>query len=254
MPIATSVMSGECGRALKCFLSLVIILYFNQSQCYVKAVLFDMDGTFLDSLGLYKEAEGALCARYGVVPDETDWHRFVWLPRIEAFGLLAQRYNISGASPQALVDEYHSIYESIAHDKLRLHDDFEELARWLKDRCKLAVVTSSERRAQGFAFKKFGLEGLFDAVVTGCMVEKRKPHPEPYQRCLEILGVGPLEAVVVEDSPGGILSAKSTGILTLAVGHTFPKEELLGSAHYALNLKETKEWFERFFNVQSFES
>ncbi|MBS3148441.1 HAD family phosphatase [Candidatus Woesearchaeota archaeon] len=212
----------------------------------MKAVLFDMDGTFLDSLKVYKEAETVHCMQHGIELDEKDAERFIWCSNAVAFAYLIERYDIPDRTVGQLVDEHMGIFEKIAHERLRLYEGFEELAGWLKQEHKLAVVTSSGRRMQEFAFKKFSLDRFFDTVITGDMVERRKPDPLPYQVCLERLGIDPLDAIVLEDSPGGIMSAMNAGITTLAVGHTFSKKELDFSSFYVKNLREAKKWFEKY--------
>ena len=60
-------------------------------------------------------------------------------------------------------------------------------------------------------------EGTFGAVVTGDEVREGKPHPEPYLRAADLLGVDPRRCVAVEDSPTGVASAAAAGCVTVAV-------------------------------------
>ena len=64
--------------------------------------------------------------------------------------------------------------------------------------------------------------GTFRAVITGDMVMNGKPHPEPYRRAAEALGVDPLSCVAIEDSPTGVASAEAAGCVVVAVAHLVP--------------------------------
>jgi HAD superfamily hydrolase (TIGR01509 family) len=87
-----------------------------------------------------------------------------------------------------------------------------------------ALVTMSIHRMAHHVADRLGFHG-FDAVVSGDEVTHAKPHPEPYLRGAELLGVDPAQCVAIEDSPTGIASAAAAG--TLVVGVPF----MLGLDH-----------------------
>lgn len=70
--------------------------------------------------------------------------------------------------------------------------------------------------------------GTFSVVVTGDQVTRGKPHPEPYLHAARLLGVEPSDAVAVEDSPTGVTSATAAGVPVLAVPHILPIAEAPG--------------------------
>lgn len=74
------------------------------------------------------------------------------------------------------------------------------------------------------------LWNLFDAVVTGDEVKRGKPHPEPYLQALKRLRIGQRDAVVIENAPFGILSAKRAGLLCLALETSLSREALKAAA------------------------
>jgi HAD superfamily hydrolase (TIGR01509 family) len=79
--------------------------------------------------------------------------------------------------------------------------------------------------------------GTFGAVVTGDTVGRGKPHPEPYLRAAELLGVEPARCVAIEDSPTGVASAEAAGVPTLAVPHVVAVPPALGRSR-VLSLAE----------------
>ena len=72
-------------------------------------------------------------------------------------------------------------------------------------------------------------------MITSDDVTVGKPDPEPYLRAATLLGVDPSDCLVIEDAPAGIAAGRAAGAAVLAVGHTYPVDEL-GAATYVLNL------------------
>ena len=88
-----------------------------------------------------------------------------------------------------------------------------------------AIVTSSTQRLLLARLKAAGLP-LPQKIISGDMVVRGKPDPEPYRRGAELLGLRPDQCVVVEDAPSGVGSGKAAGSLALAVLGTHSAEEL----------------------------
>jgi HAD superfamily hydrolase (TIGR01509 family) len=85
-----------------------------------------------------------------------------------------------------------------------------------------ALVTSTERALTDLALKTIGRE-FFDVTVCGDEVDGRnKPHPRPYQLAAELLGVDPARCVAVEDSPPGTESAEAAGCVVLVIPNDVP--------------------------------
>jgi beta-phosphoglucomutase len=90
----------------------------------------------------------------------------------------------------------------------------------------LALVTSSLRQNQEFAFAKFGLAPLFDVVVTAADVTHAKPHPEPYLTAVVRLGIPATDCLVIEDSLHGIASAQAAGCRTIGLATSYRPQVL----------------------------
>jgi beta-phosphoglucomutase-like phosphatase (HAD superfamily) len=73
----------------------------------------------------------------------------------------------------------------------------------------------------------FGLWPFFSAIVTSHDIVHGKPHPEPYLKTAEKLGVAPANALVIEDSVQGVRSGKAAGCRVAAITTSFPRERLL---------------------------
>ncbi len=95
--------------------------------------------------------------------------------------------------------------------------------------CCLALVTSSHGEILEAVLPKT-LFSLFDKVITGDQVKRRKPHPDPYLKAMRALGInGSKNACAVENAPSGIKSAKNAGLKTIAITTTLPAEKLAGA-------------------------
>ncbi len=108
-----------------------------------------------------------------------------------------------------------------------------ELLTWLRGNMwKTALATSTRRESALHHLKMTGLIDMFDAIVTGDVVEKGKPDPEIYLTACEKLGVKPEDTYAVEDSRNGLYSAYNAGMKAILVPDTIePTEDMLEIAY-----------------------
>jgi sugar-phosphatase len=104
------------------------------------------------------------------------------------------------------------------------------LERW-------AIVTSATQRLLLARLKAAGLP-IPERIISGDMVERGKPDPEPYRRGAELLGFQPGECIVVEDAPSGVGAGKAAGARVLAVLGTHTAEELKQADWIIASLEE----------------
>ena len=187
-------------------------------------VLFDLDGTLIDSgeiiLSSFRHATQTVLERE--IPDEV----------LAAAVGGSNIYEQMRAFDEERADELVRVYR--AHNE-PLHDDlvaFEGIERVL-DRLRaegrhLGIVTAKRRKTVDLAFAILPLERYFDAVVTSEQTEHHKPHPEPVLTALYRLGSEPGEAAFVGDSPFDMGAGKAAGVFTVAVswGKIHPVERL----------------------------
>ena len=102
---------------------------------------------------------------------------------------------------------------------------------------KLALVTGTSRHEAQKLLPK-DLWDCFDVTVCGCDVQNGKPHPEPYLKALAKLNVKPKDAVVFENAPFGIRSAKAAGLYCLALETSLPASYLKGADAVFSSFKE----------------
>lgn len=179
------------------------------------AVLWDLDGTLVDTEPLWMAAETALAARHGATWTEEDGLALVGSDLLEAARTIESIIG-SGLAPEQIVDHLVAeLGEAMRRDQ-PWRPGAVELVRAVADAgIPQALVTMSYREIATPV-----IEALpFDAVVTGDAVEHGKPHPEPYLLAARMLGVDPTDCLAVEDSATGAASADAAGCVVLVVPH-----------------------------------
>jgi pyrophosphatase PpaX len=190
-----------------------------------RTVLFDLDGTLVDSaamiLASFRHATRTVLRR------EIPNHEL--LAAVGGPGLRAQMEALAPDRVEELIDVY-SDHNIGLHPSLQACDGVLGLLETLKRQGRrLGVVTAKRRATLELAFEVLPeLEPFFDANVAAEDTERHKPHPEPLLTALEQLGETPDRAVYVGDSPFDIQAAKAAGTGAIAVtwGAIHPRERL----------------------------
>lgn len=182
------------------------------------AVLWDMDGTLVDSEPYWIECEHELVSEFGGVWTDEDARSVVGFDLTDSAVVLRERGNVS-LEPAEIVER---LLDGVIA-RLGTTLPWRPGARELLDSCRreeipLALVTMSWRR---FTDAVVGAlpGGCFDVVVAGDEIERGKPFPDPYLAAASALGVDPVNCVAIEDSPTGVAAALAAGCATLGVPH-----------------------------------
>lgn len=181
----------------------------------IAAVLWDLDGTLVDTEPLWIEAERELATSHGKFWSEADGLALVGNSLIESGRYIQNRLELD-MTPEEIVDYLVVRLAAKTQGPIDWRPGARELIAALHARgVPLALVTMSYRPIAAPIAAQFP----FDAVVTGDAVTHGKPDPEPYLRAAELLGVEPEECVAIEDSDTGADSANAAGCHVVAVPH-----------------------------------
>ena len=180
-----------------------------------KAVLWDMDGTLVDTEPMWIEGEHELARMHGAVWTEEDSLHLVGSDLLAAARYIKQR--IGGEmTPEDIVD---FLGQRVA-SALREQQEWRPGARELIEEFRAAGVPQALVTMSYAFIAEPVVDALgFEAVVTGDSVTQGKPHPEPYLTAAELLGVDAAECIAIEDSRTGANSANAAGCFVIAVPH-----------------------------------
>ncbi|KAB1107575.1 MULTISPECIES: HAD family hydrolase [Micromonospora] len=185
-------------------------------------MLFDMDGTLVDSEKLWDVALQELAAVYGGVLSEDARRAIVGTGMADAMRIVHDDLGQPERDVQESADWISARILDLFRTGLRWRPGALALLRAVRDAgIPTALVTSSGRSLVEVALDTLGRDS-FDAVVCGDEVDSAKPHPEPYLTAARLLGVPVERCVAIEDSPTGVASALAAGAAVLAVPAEVP--------------------------------
>ena len=179
------------------------------------AVLWDMDGTLIDSEPYWLKSEGAFAKANNSSWTEQDGLSLVGMSLYDSSKIIKERVG-SDLEPEQIIEHLTDGVAAQLKQEIFWRPGARELLVLLrKKRIKTALVTMSMHRMAKQVADSIGFDA-FDVIVAGDDVRQGKPHPEPYLKAAELLGEKPENCVAFEDSLTGLRSAEAAN--TKAVG------------------------------------
>jgi sugar-phosphatase len=185
-----------------------------------KGLLFDMDGVLISSIGSVERCWKRWCAIYGV-PDAADFQVPHGIRAMDIMRMLKPEWDEAEVADGLRVIEDMEIEDT---GDLKVLPGAKALLEQLPVE-RWAIVTSATKRLLLERLKAAGLP-VPERLISGDMVERGKPDPEPYRRGAELLGLRPEDCVVVEDAPSGVGAGVAAGSRVLGVLGTHELGEL----------------------------
>lgn len=191
-----------------------------------KAVIFDLDGTLVDSMWMWRDIDIEFLSARGISMPETLQSEIEGISFSETAEYFKKRFSLSESTEQLM-----QIWNEMAHDKycyeIPLKPGAKLFLDFLKERgIKIGIGTSNSYELTTAALKAHGLSEEIDCIMTAREVPNGKPKPDIYLKTAETLGVFPKECLVFEDIPNGILAAKAAGMEVCAVEDLFSQDML----------------------------
>jgi mannitol-1-/sugar-/sorbitol-6-phosphatase len=182
-----------------------------------RAIIFDMDGTLIDSAEASEIAWRSWAAKHQVPIDRILELHHGRRPE-ETIAIVAPRLNATEEA-QGIYNEQESLMEGV-RPIAGANAFFESVPR---DQC--ALVTAATRKLVDLRFKIVGLVPP-DVCVTSEMLTAGKPNPEGYLQAAQRLGYEPRDCIVFEDAPAGLIAAHRAGMRSVAILSSFTEAAL----------------------------
>ena len=190
-----------------------------------KLVIFDMDGTLIDSEGAIALASREALCGYGISPDLKDFLEFTGQGDDKFVGGVARKYGL----------EYKTEMKDRAYEIYMDHPERIEVFPWsqrtvrgvLDRKIPAAIASASDRIKVHFNLNRIGVAPHeFSTVISASDVTRQKPDPEIFLLAAEKSGVAPCDCLVCEDSTSGVRAGKAAGMTVAAITTGYTREQL----------------------------
>ena len=186
-------------------------------------LLLDFDGVVVDSEPLYETAMNIQFKKYGIKVETNDWLFFKGKDAKAVFSYIRKKYNA-----KVDIDEMRKEYSVDLFNEfktnMRFIPGFEEFYYSCLDEFSDIIVTSTSREIMEWTFENVPVDNIFSGMITSSEVENTKPHPEPYLKGAEKIGIPIEKCIVIEDSVNGIRAGKASGAKVIGITTTFPAD------------------------------
>lgn len=193
----------------------------NEAIKKAKAVIFDLDGTIVDSMWMWKQID---IDYLGMInrPFPTDLQKCIeGMSFYETAVYFKNQFNIEDD-----VEDIMKCWNDMAYDKytydVPLKPGFDGFIKYLSNNgYKLGVATSNSRVLAYASLESRNVKQYFDSVITGDECGRGKPEPDVFLNTAKALGVEPKDCIVFEDLPAGITAGKRAGMKTVAIADEY---------------------------------
>ena len=176
------------------------------------AVIFDLDGTLVDSMWVWPQLDVDYLARFDIIAPEDIDRALEGKSFTESASYFKERFEIPHT-----IEEIKATWNEMAWhfymNEVTLKEGAYEFLTFLYDKgIKLGIATSNSVELVEAVLKQLNIRHYFESVRTSCQVEKGKPYPYIYLKVADDLDVKPHRCLVFEDIPNGILAGQAAGM------------------------------------------
>lgn len=183
----------------------------------LKGAIFDLDGTIVDSMGMWRSLDKDFITSQGVQYDPEMSKAIMGMTLEQAAEYFNKTLKLGKTTGQILGEWEDYLWDQY-QNKIPLKRHSERLIeKWHREGIKMCVATLTDKPLAEAVLKKYGLLGKMEFVRTVAEVGKSKAHPDIYLQCAEEMGLKPQECVVLEDTCHAIETAKGAGFTVYAI-------------------------------------
>ncbi|SFR96104.1 HAD family hydrolase [Anaeromicropila populeti] len=214
----------------------------------IDAVIFDMDGTLIDSMWMWKDIDIEYLGRYGIKLPGDLQKKIEGMSFSETAVFFKEHFNIPD-SVDKIKDDWNQMAWDKYENEVPVKEGVFDFLRYLrKQKIKTGIATSNSLELTELVLKKRDLFSYFDEIHTSCEVGKGKPAPDIYLFVAKKLAVRQQNCLVFEDVVPGIIAGKSAGMKVCAIYDEFSKaveeEKKKLSDYYISSFHDLKQYYE----------
>ena len=189
----------------------------------VQGVIFDLDGTSIDSEKFYFTADQKMLEEYGIEFTREMKKEYIGCGNLDMMKIFREKFNLPD-SPEKLLEKKNSYYLEMARQKIEPFPKTVRLLERLNEAAyPLALASGSSPDVIDELLTIIGLKGYFSLIISSEEVERGKPDPQIFLESARRLALPPEYCVVIEDSVQGVEAAKSGGMPCIAIPSTIQK-------------------------------
>ena len=193
-------------------------LVVRKGRNMIRAVIFDMDGTLVDSETVSTKAWHKTAATMGIDVPDSLIRALIGLNAVLGKQVIAEHFNGDTDLAERAFNMHMDIFLEIASTELELMPSARECLQKLQAAgYPLALATSTHRIRAVPRLERFGLESMFATLTCGNEVERSKPEPDIFLAAAKSLGVESARCAVVEDSFNGVRAGHAAGMHTFMI-------------------------------------
>ncbi len=185
----------------------------------VKLVIFDMDGTLIDSTDIWGKIDRDFFARRGYDQVPEDYGAEIVHMGLEKGAVMTvEKYGVPGDTPESVIKEWQdaSIDEYLYRIPLKPHAK-EALLYFKKNNIPVTLATANDKELYDPCLKRLGIDNLFDFILDVRTVKEGKSSPKIYNVISDKFGVSPEETMIFEDTLMGLKTASKAGYIVIGV-------------------------------------
>lgn len=210
----------------------------------IKAVIFDLDGTLIDSMSMWREIDIEYLNRFGISLPLTLQDEIEGMSFSETAVYFKQRFQLEDSIEQIKQSWNELAGYKYAHE-VPFKKGAKEFVKYLKKQgIKTGIATSNSKELVKAVLDNHDMAKYFDSIHTACEVKKGKPAPDIYELVADELQVHPADCLVFEDVIQGIRAGKNAGMKVCAVYDDYTKDII------ETKKKEADYYIDSYFDIQ----